>query len=137
MVKADGGPGCPPPPTTKVQFDIPPSPPPFLAAVGGDRGGGTGGGVNVVSSAVVVHGVACWQRLGNIMSAAWRLKLGGGRRVLGVRWLLGCHRRLFKRVSSVVLFFDGELPLEKAGLWFEGQLCPVEVYDFDRGRSPS
>src|SRR4029077_7604727 len=107
------------------------------SSVGCGEGLGVGGGGRAMSSAVVVHGVSCLQELGSMMVAAGRLRLGGNRRVMGVRWLLGWHRRLYKRVSSVVLFFDGELPLEKAGVWFGGRLFPVEAYDFDRGRFPS
>ena len=56
------------------------------------------------------------------------------RRLVGARWLLGWERRLRERVSSVVFFFDGVLPLKKPGVWFGGRLCPVERYEFNRGR---
>ena len=44
------------------------------------------------------------------------------------------ERRLRKKVSSVVLFFDGMVPLRRPGVWFSGRLCPVERYEFDCGR---
>ena len=54
----------------------------------------------------------------------------------GARWPLGWHRRLGKRVSSVVLCFDGTLPVKGSAIWFLGWLCPVEGYEFGRGVCP-
>ena len=65
--------------------------------------------------------------------AARSMKLGGSHRLLGARWLVSWERRLRKKVSLVVLFFNGDVPLRKPGVWFAGRLCLVERYEFDRG----
>ena len=98
----------------------------------GNKGCGAGGGC--MTRAVVVHGVSCGQGMGDIVATARSMRFGGSRRVLGARWLVSWERRLRKKVSSVVLFFDGLVPLRKPGIWFSGRLCPVERYEFDRGR---
>ena len=98
---------------------------------------GGGGGEGVLARAVVIHGVPCWQRMGDIIFYAQRSRLGHGRQVLGARWLLGRQQRFTKQLSSVVIFFDGASPLkEGSSIWFGGHICPVEKYDFDRGKQP-
>ena len=87
-----------------------------------------------MTRAVVVHGVSCRQGMRDIIATARSMRFGGSRRLLGARWLVGWERRLRKKVSSVVLFFDGMVPLRRPGVWFSGRLCPVETYEFDRGR---
>ena len=98
----------------------------------GNKGCGASGGYMI--RAVVVHGVSCRQGMGDIIATARSMRFDGSRRVLGARWLVSWERRLRKKVSSVVLFFDGMVPLKKPGVWFSGRLCPVERYEFDRGR---
>ena len=98
----------------------------------GNKDCGASGGY--MTRAVVVHGVSCRQGMGDIIAAARSMRFGGSRRLLGARWLVGWERRLRKKVSSVVLFFDGMVPLRRPGVWFSGRLCPVETYEFDRGR---
>ena len=98
----------------------------------GNKGCGASGGY--MTRAVVVHGVSCRQGMGDIIATARSMRFDGSRRVLGARWLVSWERRLQKKVSSVVLFFDGMVPLKKPGVWFSGRLCPVERYEFDRGR---
>ena len=87
-----------------------------------------------MTRAVVVYGVSCTQGMVDIIVAARSMKFGGSRRLLGARWLVSWERRLQKKVSSVVLFFNGDVPLRKSGVWFSGRLCPVERYEFDRSR---
>ena len=98
----------------------------------GMKGGGDSRGC--MTCAVVVHGVSCRQGMGDIIAGTRSMKLGGSRRLLGARWLVSWERRLWKKVSSVVLFFNGDVPLRKPGIWFSGRLCPIERYEFDRGR---
>ena len=100
------------------------------------RSVGGGGGEVVLARAIVIHGVACWQRMADIIFNAQRLRLGSGRQVVGARWLLGRQQRLTKQLSSVVIFFDGALPLRGGSICFGGRICPVEKYDFDRGKQP-
>ena len=44
------------------------------------------------------------------------------------------ERRLRKKLSSVVLLFNGDVPLRKPGVRFLGGLCLVDRYEIDRGR---
>ena len=97
----------------------------------GMKGGGDSRGC--MTHAVVVHGVSYWQGMGDIIAGARSMKLGGSRRLLGARWLVSWKRRLRKKVSLVVLFFNGNVPLRKPGVWFVGRLCLVERYEFDHG----
>ena len=71
-----------------------------------------------MTRAVVVHGVSCKQGMGDIIAAARSMKLGGSHRLLGARWLVSWEKRLRKKVSSVVLFFSGDVPLRNPGVWF-------------------
>ena len=113
-------------PTGIKDKDFPP------ASQVGMKGGGDSRGC--MTRAVVVHGVSCRQGMGDIIAAARSMKLGGSRRLLGARWLVSWERRLRKKVSSVVLFFNGDVPLRRPDIWFSGRLCPVERYEFHRGR---
>ena len=72
--------------------------------------------------------------MGDIIAAARSMKLGGSRRLLGARWLVISERRLRKKLSSVVLLFNGDVPLRKPGVRFLGGLCLVDRYEIDRGR---
>ena len=109
-------------------------PPPSCPSWGGSVGGGSG---RVVGRAVVIHGVLCEQGIRDILAEARRLKLRYGQRTVGARWLVNAHRRLGKRRSSVVVLCSADVVLEKADWWFGGRMCPVDVYEFDRGRYPS
>ena len=104
---------------------------PFPSRVGMKGGGDSRG---CMTRAVVVHGVSCKQGMGDIIEAARSMKLGGSGRLLGAKWLVNWERRLRKKVSSVVLFFNSDMALRKPGVWFSGRLCPGERYEFDRRR---
>ena len=91
---------------------------------------------------MVIHGVSCEQGISDILAEARGFRFRGGRfrgrqHTNGARWLVGWHRRLGKFQSSVVVFFNTEVCLEKAEWFFWGRMCPVDVYEFDQGRFSS
>ena len=125
------GPECPPMPTgRKTGLRPPPSRPSW-------RGYSGGGTERVVGRAVVIHGIGCEQGMQDILTEARGMRFRYGQRAVGARWLVNAHRRLGKRRSSVVVFFSTDVVLEKAEWWFGGRMCPVDVYEFDRGCRPA
>ena len=83
---------------------------------------------------LVIHGVSCNQGVAALWSQARRLRVGAGKTVVGVRWLLSWERRLHRTVSSVVVYFDRLVNVGPGGLVFGGRRRPVEKYEF--GRAP-
>ena len=80
---------------------------------------------------LIVHGVSR-QSMADILYKARRLRLGIGERVLEVRWLLGEQQRRGKWVSSMVIYFSGVVPIGGRCIWFGGQCCPFDRYEFER-----
>ena len=62
------------------------------------------------------------------------MRVGAGKSVVGVRWLLSWERRLQRTVSSVVVYFDQLVIVGSDGLVFRWRRRPVEKYEF--GRAP-
>ena len=83
---------------------------------------------------LVIHGVSCNQGVAALWSQARRLRVGVGKTVVGVRWLLSWKRRLLRTMSSLVVYFDRLVNVGPGGLVFGGRRCPIEKYEF--GHAP-
>ena len=108
----------------------------------GTRGGsvslaGGGGPQPVGARALVVHGVPTHMSVDEIFWHADRLRIGVGVRVVRARWLVGLDRRRGNKASSLVLYFNGVVPVRGRVVRFGGRWCPVDRYEFARRSVPS
>ena len=112
----------------------------------GPRNGTSGGPVPpaggaaphpVGARALVVHGVPTRMSVDEIFWHADRFRIAVGVRVVRARWLVGLDSRRGKRASSLVLYFNGVVPVRGRVVRFGGRWCPVDRHELARKSVPS
>ena len=91
----------------------------------------------VGARALVMHGVPTRMSVDETFWHAGRLRIGVYERVVRARWLVALDRRRGKTASSLVLYFNGVVPVFGRVLRFGGRWCPVDRYEFARRSVPS
>ena len=84
----------------------------------------------------VVHGVPTRMSIDEIFRHVDKLRLGVGERVVRARWLVELDMRRGKTAVSLLLYFNGVVPIYGKVLRFGGRWCPVDRYDFTRRSVP-
>ena len=132
MRAADGGSGVVPPLLTVGVPEV------EMRDVGSTTSGGVKGrkwGPSITNAyGLVIHGVSCNQGVAALWSQARQLRVGVGKSVVGMRWLISWERRLQRTMSTIVVYFDQLVNIGSGGLVFGGRHHPVEKCEFGQAQ---